>query len=241
MSIVLIGLAGAFVPTAFGETPVATEVSLGKQLAKREAKLDSLLQNDRVYIGYRSDGVRQRGSEEIIWLSPSLVSRWLGYMQEREGWTDAEFDARWKCSSAAFGQGSTFLVHLVSVPKVSLLEESVDSGKLENVTLNRASMYYSGSFKGLTGESLEIRQGREASTVIQSPWYGLSIFKSTLAPSGISPIDPAQLYGDNFASYYLLRSAATVPAGLKGFEVTIVAGPKVRKAQFGLLASRNSR
>ena len=89
---------------------MADQVALGRSMATKQPllKLADLFRSpeprssinriwgeDRQTIGLWSNGYVKVPVEHVVWLSPSLVSRWLGFLSAREYWSDGELESRW--------------------------------------------------------------------------------------------------------------------------------------------------
>jgi hypothetical protein len=62
----------------FGDKPLGSEMSKGAQLAKKSG-VDRCVGDARVVIGTWYDGIRRQPVEELVFLTPGHLSRWLGY------------------------------------------------------------------------------------------------------------------------------------------------------------------
>lgn len=106
-------LAALALAYTFPARPVLDEVERGRVVARTVAKNDlelrsgvfagsgRLLGIDRVLdpfeheIGWWNEGFRKIPVEYVIELEPKLLSRWLGYLAERELWSEGELENRW--------------------------------------------------------------------------------------------------------------------------------------------------
>ena len=121
MSVLFFGVFATFPALAFGPTPIRAEVLRGEAIERKGKGIERTLLDDRSVVGYWSDGWRKKGVEDAIWLSPPMVSRWLGYLQAREGWTDDELQSRWDRARQFLDGKMTFVVRLASLPKIDPL------------------------------------------------------------------------------------------------------------------------
>ncbi len=116
----------------FPAEPIKVEFERGFALARREKKialgdlfktrnprtpLSRVLQSDRQNIGWWSNGYEQKPTEHVVWLSPPLLSRWLGFLAAQEYWHQEETQERWSNIVGALGHRRAFVVQLSSFPK----------------------------------------------------------------------------------------------------------------------------
>lgn len=72
-------------------------------------------------IGTWFDGSAKRDVEEAIWISPRLLSRWIGYAGAREKWTLEERRVRWEMARRVAQEKAIVVVRIASYPKVDPL------------------------------------------------------------------------------------------------------------------------
>jgi hypothetical protein len=63
-----------------GTQPISKEIELGSKIAKQRKGPERLTRESRKVIGTWFDGSRKRDVEELVSLSPALLSRWIGYL-----------------------------------------------------------------------------------------------------------------------------------------------------------------
>lgn len=235
MPFAIIAIQPVFVPTQFGTAPIAVQFEQGRKLCKKGANLETTLGTDGITIGFRSDGFTQRAAERAIWLSPNFVSRWMGFLAEREGWTPEEIQKHWASAAELCGPKPTFLVRLVSFPKVDPLAEDQSGGGDPAVThLSRAVAKWGDQFAPLLGRLIDESQDRDAATV-EKPWYTLDPMVSAFAPAGAPEPEDSRGVGDYLASWYFLQASMPVAFGAKEMNLRFIAGSKERIARFRLL------
>ena len=83
--------------------PIPSELQLGMRLAEKNRNPDSVFLGARQVTGKWFDGSKRQIIEEVIWLSPDFLSRWLGYLSVKEGWNETEIETRWIKLKATFG------------------------------------------------------------------------------------------------------------------------------------------
>lgn len=137
---------------AFPIDPISTEFERGGQIALRKPKfgtatvftspdprvdLDAIFQEDRVGIGAWSNGNWKRTTETCTWLSPALMSRWLGFLARREMLPPLEIGRRWQVLRTELNEKATFVVRLAAYPKLPTFgvgdEERADLSDLDDV------------------------------------------------------------------------------------------------------------
>lgn len=115
-------LAAPMKPIDFPQAPIAKEVWAGVRIYSQRKGLDRLYLDDRRVVGLWFDGKRKVEADHVLWLSPSLMSRWLGYLEAAEKWPHGELEARWSSLRASLGGRLTFVIRLCSMPRVDFLE-----------------------------------------------------------------------------------------------------------------------
>lgn len=208
-------------PLAVPAEPISAEFRRGVAVYAQGKGLERCWMEDRKVLGTWFDGVRRRDVEEAIWLSPSLLSRWMGYAAAREKWTDAEREARWDIARRIADQRLILLVRISSFPKVDPLapedEERPDLRDYETVRVlltadgkdlpvrrefdlgkligHRNPVARDWSVRPIEcrwGTIVELR-GRERSAVEGFPWYQLSPLIEAFAPSFPDPYPSGSL------------------------------------------------
>lgn len=103
-------------PVAFPEAPIQAEVRRGIEVYRKGKGLDRVLQEDRKVVGWRKSELRRFETEQVVWVSPSLVSRWLGYLWAKEKWPEQELQTRWSTLRGQLDGRLTFIVELAKLP-----------------------------------------------------------------------------------------------------------------------------
>ncbi|MBX3119236.1 MAG: hypothetical protein KF784_09235 [Fimbriimonadaceae bacterium] len=123
--------------TAFPEAPIPHELVRGVSVFKAGKGLDRVLMDDRKAFGQWFDGKIRRDVDEVLRLSPALMSRWLGYLAAEEKWTPSKVAARWDKIKAELEGNHWFVVRLSAFPKLDLLDgspsDSANASTLDNV------------------------------------------------------------------------------------------------------------
>lgn len=111
-----------FKPVSFPVAPISSELLRGEAVYLAGAPIEKTEIEDRQGIGSWFDGSHSREVEEAIWVSPGMVSRWLGYQRAKEKWTPVEQLDRWNAVRNELDGKLTFVVRLSSFAKQDPLE-----------------------------------------------------------------------------------------------------------------------
>src|SRR5689334_4109662 len=101
-------------PVRFPVEPIQIEVCRGEEVYRAGKGIERTLMEDRQAIGYWFDGRVRKDVEEAIWVSPTMVSRWLGYLQAKERWPKLELLNRWAALRDQLDGSLTFVVRLTA-------------------------------------------------------------------------------------------------------------------------------
>ncbi len=118
-------LAGAF---AFPGSPIDSEVRSGMDSFRRGRGIERVYGRDRAVLGRWFDGRVKRDAEFAVWISPGLVSRWLGYLGAKEKWPSGELQRRWSELKRHLDGRLVFVVLLAAYPKIDPFEEPEPTG-----------------------------------------------------------------------------------------------------------------
>jgi hypothetical protein len=252
-------------PIAFEIEPIGAEVLRGERTFLGGKGLPAVLAEDRQAVGIWFDGRARREVEDVIWVSPGLVSRWLGYLRAKEKWPDGELQSRWDKLRPVLDGRITFIVRLAALPRQDPLDFGWtgapgvrDARELRFMLAHlppggghpRGTLTF-----GVHPESaLEPRrlqapgvallawlQSRQWRDVVTQPWHLYVPFGGPLmgeferVPSAWERLP----LGDNFGAMYLLQ--AETPATLYGagtLEVRVFSPSKERVARFALVGGK---
>lgn len=101
----------------FPAQPIEREFRRGVAMARRTSSVETMLAEDHWRTGYRFNGQRRQASEWVALLSPDAVSRWLGFVAEREALDRDEIARRWGELREALDEKITFAVRLSAFPR----------------------------------------------------------------------------------------------------------------------------
>lgn len=106
--------------------PIEAEFNEGKRIYAQKKGIDRTEKDARIVIGKWFDGTRIEPVEELIFLTPGLLSRWLGY-QMSAGAAKEEIEASWsKCSAQFSGKGMA-MIRLARLCTVDPIDADTDN------------------------------------------------------------------------------------------------------------------
>ncbi|MCH8978247.1 MAG: hypothetical protein IH945_03265 [Armatimonadetes bacterium] len=189
--------------------------------------------SDRQDIGWWSNGYEKKAVEHVTWLSPDLVSRWLGFLQAREYWPEEELLDRWDRIAAALGGSRTFVVELSAFPKLPTYEigdyRRTTPEEIDNVRFVYTS---GGRAMPMPAVRLAARQSRRRSDLEGFAWWQLLEFGGDLTGEFEAAVPEWPLpLGDYYRSWYLV---SIEDPGDDSFEVRVLSRRKERVARFVL-------
>jgi hypothetical protein len=112
--------------SAFGDTPIEAELKVGKQIFEKHKGIDRTEKDARVVIGQWFDGDRTKVVEEAVFVTPGLLSRWLGF-QLASGRSPEEVNASWLNCSSQFSNRSVVIIRLARLSAVDMIDGDVDN------------------------------------------------------------------------------------------------------------------
>lgn len=236
--------------SGFGDAPNQQHVELGRKLALQydrdhwQRQLDlppntgqlasivEVYREDRLVLGTWSEGFRKLDVEWAIRLSPELMSRWLGFLSEREAWGDGELERRWHSIRQTAGDRPGFMVVLSAFPRKDRLglgdTFSPNTEELDNI---RVVFEQKGRrIEALTYEVFRLR-AETRSDLDQVPWWQFTKFKHDLTSMFESAVEPPIIQrGDYYRTWsYVVPASNVEDAALK---LKIVSKRKIREATF---------
>lgn len=110
----------------FGEAPIAAEFAEGQKIYAKKKGIDRTEKDARVVIGNWFDGERLQVVEEAVFLTPGLLSRWLGY-QQASGTSKEDVDRSWKQFTAQFEKQPSTFIRLARLDTVDPVDGNVEA------------------------------------------------------------------------------------------------------------------
>jgi hypothetical protein len=246
----------------FPTEPISEELARGEQICYKGKGIERTLMEDRVAVGKWFDGAQKRETDQIIWLSPKMISRWLGYLNAKEKWSKEELNRRWSLMSAALDGKLTFVAELYALPKQSDLLEITEGAntKPETATNIRFLVTYLTDKERDEAQHIEsmVRKKnpqspleREEPRVIpfgvfkaysldgsqQWPWHTLDPVFDPLSPE-FAPKRPTAydgIVGDYVRAIYVIQAdLPEKPMPWERFEVRVFAPGKQPVARFSV-------
>ena len=236
----------ALLVVAFPEAPLADQVAIGRALATKEPRLkfddlfrspeprssiDRIWGSDRVTVGLWSNGYVKVPTEHVVWVSPALVSRWLGFLSAREYWEEGELASRWAAVSREVGDRRLFVVQLTAFPKMPTYGigdyERTTTEEIENVRF-----VYTAGERTERMEAVRIAQwqSRDRRDLEQFPWWQFLEVGRVLTGEFERPaIEEPLPLGDYHRAWYLVW---VTDAEEPRFEVRVLSRRKERVAEF---------
>lgn len=248
-------------PIAFPSTPLPYEVRVGAAICRAGKGIDRVALDDRQVIGLWFDGRIRQDVEEVVWLSPAYVSRYLGYLQEKERWFDGDIQRRWTAIRNILDGQLTLVARLCAFPRWVDSDYGLpgkgNPDQVENtrwlwtagpmtsrpsprVSVARA-MRDGGVPAAVQGEPevtlLRRSTSRSAKALEAVGWLDVVPFGVPLRPEFWRPAEDSGLaLGQYHSAWYLIQ--LPVPTDLRaqpGFELHVFTPGKERVARFELL------
>ena len=123
---------------AMNDAPIEAELQEGKKIFAKKKGIDRTEKDARVVIGQWFDGERLRPVEEAVFVTPGLLSRWLGY-QLSSGTTPDDVQATWNKCSGQFSGKTVTVIRLARLCAVDMIDGDVDNSAkpdaLDNVKI----------------------------------------------------------------------------------------------------------
>lgn len=121
----------------FGAKPLPYQLLKGEQLARKQ-QIWRCEEDARCVLGTWSNGTKKVEVEEIVFLTPGLLSRFLGF-RKAEGMSEEEILLAWNKYSAVSANRNMAIIRLTRLCQVNLLEgDSFSNGNpdaLDNVEI----------------------------------------------------------------------------------------------------------
>ncbi len=206
---------------------------------------------DRVSLGSWFDGRTRRTVDSATWLSPSLLGRWLGYLAERDAWSDTTLSHRWENAQKQIGDNLVFIVRLCAFPRLDPFELGIGappkSDSIQGVKFRIsipvspmksepgyvASNGYLIASESPTGFQFEKENWAD---VLDRPFWSLTPFaRLFMSDKQRDEPDDGIPLGDFYGAVYCVRfPLATALHKASGFELAVQLTTKREVAQFTL-------
>lgn len=220
---------------AFPAFPIKSEFQRGVDLARKERAMIMVGAEDRVSVAKWFDGTLSREVEFIEFVSPAMISRWLGFMDAKELWEDGEVQRRWTALRSRLDGRASFVVTLAAFPKASVQELTeeipADPEQLENVRF----VFTVGEKRiEAKGSRLAFWQARTRDELKDYRWWIDSPLDPLLTPLEQPDANEAPLpLGDYYQAWYWVDVPLTPEMHLPaGFDLHIVGARRERVAHF---------
>ncbi len=231
-----------FKPLTLGPMPKPDMMSVGAHIARAGKGLDRVLLEDRQVVGRWARTYVPHDAEDVLWLSPDLISRWLGYLKESENLTEEQVDSRWNALAQKQGRSLWFIVRLAALDKQDPLEMGMEepavTTDLEPLVVRATLTDLSGNRHALSSTQTKVIasvRSSDASQVIALPWYVYSEAFTPLLPA-IPPERPEFDLGSNEGRCLFIQVAlpeSTMAA--REVEFRVLSRRKTRIARFTML------
>ncbi len=233
---------GLFRPAQFPPEPIAFQLKRGREIYQKKKGIDRVLDEDRAVMGTWFDGRVHRAVEEAIYVSPAMVSRWLGYLSASEILDDGEVQQRWQQVREQLSGSANFVVRVAAYRKSDPLDFNWDrpsgGANLENLNFDFSFQDWSGQTVYLPSAThlLARLQARHVADVALATWLSVSEPLAPLRPEGTNEYEATFHLGDNRVDYYWVRMSIRPEMEYAAkFSLTIAAKRKVRIANFALV------
>jgi hypothetical protein len=236
----------------FGLEPVWDQVTLGRKISQRWdrdhwraqlelppensqlADVSEVFREDRKVLGTWSEGIRKLDVEWAVSVSPRLVSRWLGFLAEREAWPTGEVERRWGVIRQMLRDRQTFVVILSAFPHREMLGlGDTKPAKREEMEDFRLVFQAAGqTFESGVTEIAAMR-AETRGELDRMPWWQFSPLAGLVGSPFETRFEPPVLErGEYYRRWYWVRPELELPH----MDVTlrIASRRKNRLATFGL-------
>ncbi len=234
----IVALAAALLfpaPINFGAYPLYDEAQKGSKLAADDHTMEVLYGNDRTTIGWWNDGTMARPMEWALWISPSFISRWLGYLDRRELWMGNSQKNRYQEVASILDGKLTFLVQLAAYPKQSLFDVTDEApSKPQEIEKVRFVMTFGDKRYTPEVNRIALYQWRDRDYAKDFRWWLYVPFGDPLTPEWMTKGNaPPYAVGDWYTAWYLVQ-IPTLPQifECEKFELRIISPRKERVATF---------
>jgi hypothetical protein len=238
----------SFKPLALTDKPAPKMMALGARIASSGKGLDRVLMEDRQVVGRWVKSFVPKDTEDVLWISPDLISRWLGYLQNSENLSDAEVSQRFLDIRKKEASTLWFVVRLAALDKQDPLEMGTDetavTTDLSPVAIKVTLTDIGGNRVALPAvmiRTLADAKSSEPDQLIGLPWYIFSDSFTSLLPA-VPPLPPPFNTGSNEARCIFVKVALpdTILAA-RQVELRVLSRRKTRIARFDTIRGTSSQ
>ena len=231
--------------------PLEDQISAGRAIYHTGAGIDRTLGADRLTLGTWFDGRIRRAVDTATWLSPELAARWIGYLAERDGWSNDVVGRRWSAVRQQLDGRVTFVVRLGAFPRLDPFEFGIGADSkpetLKGVRF-RLAFHPAGFTQTLPHEPVVISSSGVCAALIEKeepapvtgrPFYSLTQFAPLFLDEGEqdAPDDGVRL-GDYYGAVYVASFQVTLNmCQAPEFDLTLQLPTKRESAHFKLIES----
>lgn len=238
-------------PLNFAETPVAAMVAEGRAKARVgkprdpltkiirgpvQSEITSILGQESKTIGTWTNGSSKQSVEHATWISPELVSRWLGFNEAREFWDQDVLPTKWQMVRHKMSGKLNFVVELSAFPKLPFQGTGeYQKPRFDSYDNVRFVLTSDGRFWNMNARQIRQIQGRKQADVDHWPWWLDTPISACLATEHDTPPDPPLPFGDFNRTYYWVDLPIPAEIG-ETFELRVLSKGKERVAKYSLRA-----
>jgi len=226
---------------AFPLVPIRDQIEIGARTARAGKGLERLYMENRRVVGTWFDGRVQVPIEQVVWVNARLVGRWLGYLQEREGWPSGELLDRWLSLRRHLEGRLAFLIQVAAFPRADFLDLTPYTPAHPELPEPIRAVLHVGSarFEAPVEEMTTWKAYDRAKFRHYRWWLDTPIGRELAPEFEREPFDAGYPIG-NYAMRWLWCEIETPPAlfWARRFQLRLVSRSKVRLASFPAFPER---
>lgn len=236
-------------PLNFAETPVAAMVAEGRAKARAgkprdpltkiirgqvQSEITSILGQECKTIGTWTNGSSKQSVEHATWISPELVSRWLGFNEAREFWDQDVLQTKWLMARHKISGSLNFVVELSAFPKLPFQGTGeYQKPRFDSYDNVRFVLTNDGRHWNMNSRVIRQMQGRQKADIEHWPWWLETPIGACLATEHDTLPDAPLPFGDFNRTYYWVEIPIPNEIG-ETFELRVLSKGKERVAKFSL-------
>lgn len=195
----------------------------------RPAGWSDVLEPEARHLSTWSTGGSHVRSEWAVLLTPRSAARWLGFGRVREGWGEAEVQARWSSLSRQLGRTVTVIFCRTAFPKRAVLGIGSDSGpNLTRLEFPVPQIRTEGRLLRSRLTKLVSLQSRERRVVEAADWWNFSPLQSGEPEFDLPPL------GEYHRDWWILQAALPSEHQAKRITFTLPSSERVQQADWVL-------